>query len=106
MNVIATYPDGSTREMPEQHAKILAHLGKATYRTQDIQRPAYITRDLVAAPAMPSVPEPAIAEVDADEAIDQAEDTQGAVEDESSEQTSEQEAPRRRGRPRKAQAEE
>lgn len=50
MNVTATYPDGSTREMPEQHAKILQHLGRATYRAAS---PSYMTRDMKAEQVVP-----------------------------------------------------
>ena len=54
-SVIATYPDGSKREMPEAHAKILKIRGIATYEP----RSTYLTRDMRAAqrvtPAVPAV---------------------------------------------------
>lgn len=68
-NVIATYPDGSTREMPEQHAKILQHLGRATYRAAAT---TYLTRDMKAEPAaLPSMPAPPAHEAGSDKAVEE-----------------------------------
>lgn len=49
--VIATYTDGSTREMPEAHARILQMRGIATYEPTQPVEGAYLTRDMARQPA-------------------------------------------------------
>lgn len=49
--VIATYTDGSTREMPEAHARILQMRGIATYEPTQPVEGTYLTRDMAHQPA-------------------------------------------------------
>lgn len=97
MTVTATYTDGSTRDMPEVHAKVLMQIG----RVSGYKPVGYVTRDMRA--IQPVEVQPYVPEVSAQaEPVAETSVEAPAVE----EAEAEDETPRRRGRPRKVQTEE